>query len=157
MTAYNESQQKKAADRSNNTPVQMYYDGVSMRAIWGMKSLGIDPQNGREIYLTRNGVPTYTYSAGEQVILGDELPKFQGTAGLSFEWKGIGGNASFTFQYGAQMYNSTLISKVENADLNKNVDKRLYDGVWRRATKERSNLTRTWERFGFRKRGLMQN
>lgn len=131
MTAYNESQQKKAADRSNNTPVQMYYDGVSMRAIWGMKSLGIDPQNGREIYLTRNGVPTYTYSAGEQVILGDELPKFQGTAGLSFEWKGIGGNASFTFQYGAQMYNSTLISKVENADLNKNVDKRLYDGVWR--------------------------
>lgn len=24
-------------------PVQMYYDGVSMDAIWGMKSLGIDP------------------------------------------------------------------------------------------------------------------
>lgn len=148
MVAYNESQQKKAGDRFNSAPVQMYYDGVSMNAIWGMKSLGIDPQNGREIYVTRNGLPTYTYSAGEQVILGDELPKFQGTAGLSFEWKGFGGNASFTFQYGAQMYNSTLISKVENADLTQNVDKRLYDGVWRPGdegkVKPYKNLGEVW-------------
>lgn len=131
MLAYNESQMSTAAENTNSTPVQMYYDGVSMDAIWGMKSLGIDPRNGREIYLTKDGTPTYTYSGSEQVVLGDAMPKFQGTAGLSFEWKGIGGNLSFRFQYGAQMYNSTLISKVENADLNQNVDIRLYDGVWR--------------------------
>lgn len=29
------------------------------------------------------------------------------------------------------MYNQTLIDKVENADLTKNVDIRLFDGVWR--------------------------
>ena len=131
MQVYNESQMAIAAENTNSSPVQMYYDGVSMDAIWGMKSLGIDPRNGREIYLTKDGTPTYTYSGGEQVVLGDEMPKFQGTAGLSFEWKGIGGNLSFIFQYGAQMYNQTLIDKVENADLNQNVDIRLYDGVWR--------------------------
>ena len=131
MTAYNESQMAVAGSNTNSAPVQMYYDGVSMDAIWGMKSLGIDPRNGREIYLTKNGTPTYNYNASEQVILGDKMPKFQGTAGISFEYKGIGGNLSFRFQYGAQMYNSTLIAKVENADLNKNVDIRLYDGVWR--------------------------
>lgn len=131
MKVYNESQMAAAAENTNSSPVQMYYDGVSMDAIWGMKSLGIDPRNGREIYLTKDGTPTYTYSGGEQVVLGDEMPKFQGTAGLSFEWKGIGGNLSFIFQYGAQMYNETLINKVENADLNQNVDIRLYDGVWR--------------------------
>lgn len=131
MQAYNESQQKASENNPDAKPVQMYYDGVSMDAIWGMKSLGIDPRNGREIYLKKDGTPTYTYSGAEQVVLGDAMPKFQGTAGLSFEWKGIGGNLSFRFQYGAQMYNSTLISKVENADLTKNVDMRLYDGVWR--------------------------
>ena len=131
MLAYNESQMSAAGANTNSTPVQMYYDGVSMDAIWGMKSLGIDPRNGREIYVRKDGTPTYNYSGSEQVVLGDAMPKFQGTAGLSFEWKGIGGNLSFRFQYGAQMYNSTLIDKVENADLTKNVDIRLYDGVWR--------------------------
>mgnify|MGYP001040744355 CR=1 FL=1 len=131
MRAYNESQMNLAASGKSNAPVQMYYDGASMDAIWGMKSWGIDPRNGREIYLRKDGTPTYTYDASQQVILGDAMPKFQGTAGLSFEWKGIGGNLSFRFQYGAQMYNNTLVDKVENADLNKNVDVRLYDGVWR--------------------------
>lgn len=53
MTAYNESQMAVAGSNTNSAPVQMYYDGVSMDAIWGMKSLGIDPRNGREIYLTK--------------------------------------------------------------------------------------------------------
>lgn len=128
MNAYNESQ---TASASSTAPAQLYYDGVSMDAIWGVRSLGIDPHNGREIYLTRDGLPTYTWSSADQVVLGDEMPKFQGTGGVSFEWKGFGGNLSFTFQYGAQMYNSTLVSKVENADLNSNVDVRLFDGVWR--------------------------
>lgn len=131
MKAYNESQMAIAGSGTNSSPVKMYYDGASMDAIWGMKSLGIDPRNGREIYVRKDGTPTYDYDASQQVVLGDEMPKFQGTAGLSFEWKGIGGNLSFIFQYGAQMYNQTLIDKVENADLNQNVDIRLYDGVWR--------------------------
>ena len=128
MKNYNASQQSKV---SNTAPAQLYYDGVSMDAIWGLRSLGIDPHNGREIYLTKDGLPTYYWSAADQVILGDKMPKFQGTAGLSFEWKGFGGNASFRFQYGAKMYNTTLVDKVENADLSMNLDKRLYDGVWR--------------------------
>lgn len=53
-----------------------------MDAIWAMPSLGIDPANGREIYIAKdeNGNPyrTYTYDAAQQVICGDELPKFQG-------------------------------------------------------------------------------
>ena len=128
MNVYNESQN---ASVSGTAPAQLYYDGVSMNAIWAVRSLGIDPHNGREIYLSTRGLPTYNWSAADQVVLGDEMPKFQGTGGISFEWKGIGGNASFTFQYGAQMYNTTLVQKVENANLSDNVDARLFDGVWR--------------------------
>ena len=128
MNVYNESQN---ASVSGTAPAQLYYDGVSMNAIWAVRSLGIDPHNGREIYLSSRGLLTYNWSAADQVVLGDEMPKFQGTGGISFEWKGIGGNASFTFQYGAQMYNTTLVQKVENAHLSDNVDARLFDGVWR--------------------------
>lgn len=131
MKAYNARQEELAASTLHGKPVKLYYDGASMDAIWGMKSLGIDPRNGREIYVRKDGRLTYNYDPSQQVILGDEMPKFQGTGGVSFEYKGFGGNLTFRFQYGAQMYNSTLISKVENADIEKNVDIRLYDGVWR--------------------------
>ena len=150
MNVYNESQN---ASVSGTAPAQLYYDGVSMNAIWAVRSLGIDPHNGREIYLSSRGLPTYNWSAADQVVLGDEMPKFQGTGGISFEWKGIGGNASFTFQYGAQMYNTTLVQKVENANLSDNVDARLFDGVWRpgeggvkpyRAPRYRDPSTGTW-------------
>ena len=87
MRSYNEQQEKLATE--GNVPVQKYYDGVSMDAIWAMPSLGIDPANGREIYIAKdeNGNPyrTYTYDAAQQVICGDELPKFQGNAGVNFE------------------------------------------------------------------------
>ena len=128
MKSYNQSQ---LSSRSNTATAKLYYDGVSMDAIWGVRSLGIDPHTGQEIFLTKNGMPTYSWQASEQVILGDALPKIQGTAGLNFEWKGFGGNATFRFQCGAKLYNTTLIRKVENANLNNNVDKRMYDGVWR--------------------------
>ena len=59
------------------------------------------------------------------------MPDFQGTAGFMFSYKGIELNATFRFQYGAQMYNQTLVDKVENALLTGNVDKRLYSGRWR--------------------------
>ena len=123
MRSYNEQQEKLATE--GNVPVQKYYDGVSMDAIWAMPSLGIDPANGREIYIAKdeNGNPyrTYTYDAAQQVICGDELPKFQGNAGVNFEYKGFGINAVLTYQYGAKMYNQTLVDKVENADMKYNV------------------------------------
>lgn len=133
MKDYNATQQKQANDVYNNNTIQMFYDGVSMDAIWAVRSLGIDPANGNEIYLKKDGTPTYSYSVLDQVILGDALPKLQGNLGVNFEYKGFGGNITFRYQYGAQMYNKTLVDKVENADITKNVDMRLYDGVWKKA------------------------
>ena len=75
---------------------------------------------------------TYTYDAAQQVICGDELPKFQGNAGVNFEYKGFGINAVLTYQYGAKMYNQTLVDKVENADMKYNVDRRIYTDRWRK-------------------------
>lgn len=134
MRAYNEDQ--NAVAKGDNKPLNKFYDGVSMDAIWAMPSLGIDPANGREIFLVEdaNGVwrRTYTYDASRQVVCGDAMPKFSGNAGISFEYKGFGINAVILYQYGAQMYNQTLVDKVENADLNYNVDRRIYTDRWRK-------------------------
>lgn len=133
MRAYNEDQNNLT--KGKNKPLNKFYDGVSMDAIWAMPSLGIDPANGREIFLVKdaNGIyrRTYTYDASKQIVCGDAMPKFQGNAGMSFEYKGFGINVVVLYQYGAQMYNQTLVDKVENADLNYNVDRRIYTDRWR--------------------------
>ena len=135
MKSYN--QQQSALATSGNKPLNKYYDGVSMDAIWAVPSLGIDPATGQEIYLVtdENGNPyrTFTYDGNKQIVCGDALPKINGNAGISFEYKGIGINAVCTYRWGAKMYNSTLVSKVENADLNGNVDRRIFTGRWRKA------------------------
>ena len=131
MQNYNDKQDEVASSVFYNKPVQKYYDGVSLDAIWAVRSLGIDPTNGQEIYLDKKGNRTYTYRVSDQVVCGDKLPDFQGTVGFMFSYKGIELNATFRFQYGAQMYNQTLVDKVENASLKGNVDKRVYDGRWR--------------------------
>ena len=62
-------------------PATRYYEGCSMTAIWGMRSLGIDPASGREMYLTKDGKSNYTWSAADQVVIGDSSPKLSGSLG----------------------------------------------------------------------------
>lgn len=134
MKNYNEKQ--NSLSLSSNKPIKKYYDGVSMNAIWAMESLGIDPANGREIYLVTDldgkKRKTYEYNPAFQVICGDALPKFHGNFVLSMDYKGFGVNAVFMFQYGGKMYNQTLVDKVENANMNYNVDYRIYTDRWRK-------------------------
>lgn len=109
-------------------PVARYVEGRSLTAIWGVRSAGIDPLNGKEVYIKQNGEKTYEWNANDQVVIGDARPKAHGTFGFSFEWKGFSLNTVCAYQMGGDYYNTTLIDKVENADIHYNVDKRyLYD------------------------------
>lgn len=132
MESYNQGEKARASDQFNNRPVRLFYNGTSMESIWTVRSLGIDPANGREIYLTKNGIETYNYSGEDLVVSGNELPDLQGTAGLFFQFKNLTLNASFRYMFGGQMYNQTLVDRVENANLSMNVDRRVYEGRWRK-------------------------
>jgi hypothetical protein len=132
LKSSNEEQDKIANDRFNNKPISKYYDGMSMNAIWAVRSLGIDPANGQEIYLDKNGNKTYTYSASDMVVVGDKMPKVSGTWGINGEYKGWGLNMAFRYMYGAQLYNQTLIDRVENVDMSYNVDKRVLSSTWQK-------------------------
>ncbi len=113
-------------------PSPKYYEGASMNAIWAVRSLGIDPASGREVFLTKDGRKTDTYSAADQVVCGDNLPAYSGTLGFNFSWKGWGLNSTLRYRWGGRIYNQTVVDLVEDADLTYNVDYRVYEGRWRK-------------------------
>ncbi|MDZ4058695.1 MAG: SusC/RagA family TonB-linked outer membrane protein, partial [Bacteroidales bacterium] len=130
MRSYNALQEKEAADKGNNRPVIMYKDGMSMTSIWAVRSLGIDPMNGLEVYLKKDGTRSYEYDPLDLVVVGDYRPKARGHFGITAEYKGFGFSTTFRYLAGGQMYNQTLVDRVENIDIQNNVDKRVLSGRW---------------------------
>ena len=112
-------------------PVILYYKGASTTALYAVRSEGIDPMNGKERFLKKNGMSTYTWDANDQVVVGDNNPDAQGSIGFNVGFKGLYLNASFMYQWGAQSYNETLLNKVENANIEyNNVDRRILTQRW---------------------------
>lgn len=108
-------------------PATLYYEGCSMTAIWGVRSLGIDPASGREMYLTKDGESDYYWSAEDQVVIGDSSPKLSGSLGLNAGYKGFSLSLACSYKFGGDLYNQTLITRVENVTGIDNLDRRILD------------------------------
>lgn len=121
-----------AAKTDITTPSVRFEEGQSMSAIWAVPSLGIDPQNGKEIYVKKDGSVTYQWNAEDQVVCGDTQPEFTGNFGFNSEIKGFGVSATFSYRLGGQIYNQTLVDKVENASIYYNVDRRVFTDRWQK-------------------------
>jgi len=130
MKAFNDRMDALAADRGNNTPVKKYQDGMSLDAIWAVPSLGIDPATGNEIYVRQDGATTHAWNANDMIVAGVSRPSYQGTFGLYGEYQGIGLSVTARYLGGGQLYNQTLVDRVENVDMNYNVDRRVLTGRW---------------------------
>ena len=108
-----------------------YYDGGSPTALWAVRSAGIDPATGKEIFLTKDGKPTFQHSYDNEVVVGNTNPDVEGVWSNSLYWKGFSLNLHIRYSLGGQRFNSTLYEKVENisvAGLSQNQDRRaLYD------------------------------
>lgn len=108
-----------------------YYDGGSPTAIWAVRSAGIDPMTGKEVYIKKNGAYTFEHDYQDEVVVGDTEPKFEGVIGTTFYWKGFSLSAYFRYRFGADVFNSALYDKVENitkSNWMQNLDARaLYD------------------------------
>lgn len=114
-------------------PLIQYHEGASTTAIYAVRSAGIDPANGKERFIKKNGLSSYIWCADDQVVVGDNNPSIQGSFGINIGFKGFYFNASFLYQWGGQTYNETLLNKVENADIvNSNVDKRVLTERWKK-------------------------
>ena len=94
--------------------------------------MGIDPSTGREMFLKQNGEVSYTWDANDRVYCGVSEPKYRGNFSTMFRWRDLSLNLSFAYRLGGQLYNSTLASKVENADKRYNVDERVFTDRWQK-------------------------
>ncbi len=128
------SNQLKGINNQNNadktTPGAVYEEGQSMSAIKAVKSLGIDPVTGQEIYVKKDGSLTYTWDANDKIVCGDSEPKFYGNLGTNLFWKGWNLNMVFKYSFGADYYNQTLASRVEGANPAYNADRRVLNNRW---------------------------
>lgn len=110
-----------------------YYDGADPDDIWAVKSAGIDPSNGKELFYAKDGSYTYDFSYDDEVICGNTRPDVEGVLGTSVNWKGLSVSLNFRYQMGADVFNEALYSKVENISrsaLNRNQDKRALYERW---------------------------
>ena len=121
-----------ASAMQQDKDLALLYEGESMTSIYAVPSLGVDPATGSEIFLDREGRPTYTWHANSRRLAGNSEPKYRGNISTMFTYKNLTMNLSFGYQWGGQQYNSTLKDRVEISydEGYANVDKRVYEERW---------------------------
>ena len=111
----------------------LFFEGYSQDAIWAVKSLGIDPATGQEVFLDINGIPTTTWSGADKVYCGVQSSPWRGNLTSVLRWRDFTLNLAFGFRWGGQVYNQTLLDKVEvtNQMIGQgNVDRRVLSERW---------------------------
>lgn len=130
MKAMNE-EALKLINNTGGSVFRMYEEGRSQTALMLVRSAGIDPATGNEIYIKRDGSLTFDYDPNDRVEVGDTYPKFKGYFNSNLTWKGLNLYMNFSYEMGAKQYNSTLAQKVEGADPYRNADRRVLYDRWK--------------------------
>lgn len=125
------NKENQANASTSLTPLPQYAEGESVTALKLVRSAGIDPATGKEVYIKRDGTLTFEYDPADRVLIGDTEPAFNGTFSTNVFWKGFSVYALFNYRMGAWVYNTTRVSKVEGSDPQYNADKRVFDDRWK--------------------------
>lgn len=167
LKEYNQRVDEYYSDPDNdiNRSLTKYEEGVSLSAKYGMKSLGIDPANGQDLFVYRDGTVSYDWSPTQMVKIGDLSPWGTGSFGVNLRYRGFTLFTSFMFEFGGDEYNYTLVERVENANMGENVDKRAVTQRWQKPgdittlkdIKDRNETTRPTSRFMQRNNTLTWN
>ncbi len=114
--------------------------GYSAAQIYGVKTAGVNPENGRRIFVTRDGTKVqYLHLGGanawttldgkptvspsnQQQVLGNTLPTFYGGFNNTFRYKGFDLGMNFTFSGGNYIYNGSQAGLRDQRVWNNSVD-----------------------------------
>ncbi|MDR1720215.1 MAG: SusC/RagA family TonB-linked outer membrane protein [Dysgonamonadaceae bacterium] len=123
--------QQDADNSLASVPLLRYSEGQSVNTIYAVRSLGIDPENGQEIFVKKDGSTTYEWSVSDIVPICDATPKIDGHFRTDLYWRGWLLDIAFYTRGGGYEYNQTLVDKIENADPRFNVDSRALNDRWK--------------------------
>jgi len=114
-----------------SVPLMRYAEGQTMNAIYAVRSAGIDPENGKELFIKQDGTLTYDWDVKDIAVVGDGTPLGEGFFGGSLSFKRFLLNVTFYTRFGGDQYNQSLVDRVENADRRYNVDRRVLADRWK--------------------------
>lgn len=123
--------EENAQNNVSSTPLYQYREGASPTAIYAVRSAGIDPASGKEIFIKKDGSYTYTYDSKDMVACGDVNPTLQGSFSTQVKYQRLSMSLYFSYRFGGEMYNSTRMSKVENINPRYNCDLRAFTERWK--------------------------
>ncbi len=111
-------------------PLPTLQEGTSTTTLYMVRSLGIDPVTGKEVFLTRDGQKTFEWNPVDKVPVGDINPDMSGTFSTSLNWKDLSCTLGFSYKFGGVVYNQTLVDKIENSSIAYNLDRRAMTERW---------------------------
>lgn len=114
-----------------------YYDGGSPSDLWAVRSVGIDPATGREVFLDKDGNQTFVHNFRDEKVVGNSEPDLEGIIGTSFYYKGFSASLNVRYRVGGQAFMQTLYEKVEN-----------ISGTARALNQDRRALYDRWKKPG---------
>ncbi len=111
-----------------------FKDGYSPRDLWAVRSLGIDPATGQEVFLSKDGQQTFNYNTNDIVVVGSSQPFAEGTLRGTLGYKGFTASVIIRYKLKSDYLNSALYNKVENISINNvenNQDRRALYERWK--------------------------
>ena len=123
-------------DARENNSLKRYFDGASPNDIWAVPSLGIDPGNGKEVFLTKEGKPTYEYHSSDERVVGNTRPTVEGVISSNLRIKNFSFGLNMRYRFGGDALNKALYDKIEGlsaADRIFNQDARALTDRWQSA------------------------
>lgn len=121
------------SDGSQADIQRLFFVGNPQNSIYAVRSLGIDPSTGKEIFLDKDGNIVRKWNASNKVFMGSAEPLYRGNASTMLQWKNWTLNVSLYYYWGGYAYNSTLRDKVEVTPQvihDSNVDERVLTDRW---------------------------
>ncbi|MCT1530943.1 SusC/RagA family TonB-linked outer membrane protein [Sphingobacterium daejeonense] len=129
---YRERPEGYMIEGSELIPQSVYYEeGQSLSNLRGVKSLGIDPATGREMLLTLDNKVTYVWDPMDMRVIGNQEPRLFGNIAAFINYRNMSLEAYFNYTLGGQVYNQTLVDKIENIDPWYNADRRVLYERWK--------------------------
>lgn len=119
-------------DQLKKTTLLRYRDGGSPTDIWAVRSAGIDPMTGEEVFIKKSGIYTFDYDNTDEVVVGNTEAILEGVFGTTLYYKGFSLGIHLRYRWGADYFNNELYNRIENIKSGEisayNQDKRaLYD------------------------------
>lgn len=121
--------------KSEDASIPLLFEGDDIDALYAVKSLGIDPSTGIELYQDTKGNLVKDWSYKNRQYIGVQNPSYRGNISTMFTYKNLSVNLSFAYHFGGVQLNTTTLQRVE---LDKttlyrfNADARVLSETWQK-------------------------